>query len=72
MQRQLNETHAEVMRSGDPESHDSDRSRSSLGDPDWTTQPGMLGKRGEPSTKRSHNFDSFDASRQANKRPRVF
>ena len=57
MQRQLNETHAEVMRSGDPESHDDD-SPGALGDPDWTTQPGMLGKRGEPSTKRSHNFDS--------------
>ena len=34
MQRQLNETHAEVMRSSDPESHDDD-SLGALVDADW-------------------------------------
>ena len=34
VQRQLNETHAEVMRSSGPESHDDDSPRA-LGDADW-------------------------------------
>ena len=34
VQRQLNETHAEVMGSSDPESHDGDSPRA-LGDADW-------------------------------------
>ena len=43
MQRQLNETHAEVMRSSDPESHDDD-SPGALGDADWDNGAKDTGK----------------------------
>ena len=56
VQRQLNVTHAEVMGSSDPESHDDD-SAGALGDADWNDEAWEKGER-EPSTQRSHNFDS--------------
>ena len=53
VQRQLNETHAEVMGSNDPESHDDDSPGTlQIG----TTEPRKLGERGEPSIQRSENF----------------
>ena len=48
VQRQLNETHAEVVGSSDPESHDDDS----------PTEPRKQGERGDLSTQRSHNFDT--------------
>ena len=43
VQRQLNETHAEVMGSSDPESHDDD-SPGALGDADWNDGAQNTGK----------------------------
>ena len=58
MQRQLNETRAEVMGGSDPE-----RVVMTMAPEPWatqigTTEPRIMGKRGGPSARRLHDFDS--------------